>query len=152
MKTKLQCLLWVIFLRWSQRFTGIGKGHYTHAKYMCVILVDWKFIAQVVRSQVTELRDDFLCLKMRLRKNFSTKRGSFGQFLIRIRIQDLDPDPNPGFESGFESGSDSKLTAGRIRIRYRIRNFCFGSATIYNTVLSLYVDSYFMLWEWCLLF
>jgi hypothetical protein len=46
---------------------------------------------------------DFLCLKMRLRKNFSTKRGSFGQFLIRIRIQDSDPDPNPGFESGFKT-------------------------------------------------
>jgi hypothetical protein len=42
----------------------------------------------------------FLCLKIRLRKNFSTKRGSFGQFLIRIRIKDSDPDPNPGFESG----------------------------------------------------
>jgi hypothetical protein len=46
---------------------------------------------------------DFLCLKMRLRKNFSTKRGSFGKFLIRIRILELDPDPNPGFESGFKT-------------------------------------------------
>jgi hypothetical protein len=46
---------------------------------------------------------DFLCLKMRLRKNFSKKRRSFGQFLIRIRIQDSDPDPNPGFESGFKT-------------------------------------------------
>ena len=50
---------------------------------------------------------DFLCLKMRLRKNFSTKIGSFGQFLIRIRIQDSDPDQNPGFESGFGSGFES---------------------------------------------
>jgi hypothetical protein len=72
---------------------------------------------------------DFLCLKMRLRINFSTKRGSFGQFLIRIQIQDLDPDPNPGFESGFESGFGSG-TAGRIRIRNWIRNFSFGSATL----------------------
>jgi hypothetical protein len=42
---------------------------------------------------------DFLCLKMRLCKNFCTKRGSLGQFLIRIR--------NPGFGSGFESGFGS---------------------------------------------
>jgi hypothetical protein len=84
---------------------------------------------------------DFLCLKMRLRKNFSTKRGSFGQFLIRIRIQDLDPDPNPGFQSGFESGSDSKLTAGRIRIRNRIRNFCFGSATLMYSYGTVYYIS-----------
>jgi hypothetical protein len=77
---------------------------------------------------------DFLCSKMRLRKNLSTQRGRFGQFLIRIRIQDSDPDPNPGFESGFESGSDSKLTAGRIRIRNQIRNFCFGSATLQYTL------------------
>ncbi len=46
---------------------------------------------------------DFLSLKMRLRKNFNTKIGSFGQFLNRIRIQDSDPDPNPGFESGFKT-------------------------------------------------
>jgi hypothetical protein len=70
---------------------------------------------------------DFLCLKMRLRKNFSTKRGSFVQFLIRIRIQriqirDSNPDSNPD--------PDSKLTAGRIRIRNQIRNFSFGSATL----------------------
>jgi hypothetical protein len=50
---------------------------------------------------------DFLYLKMKLRKNFSRKRGSFRQFLIRIQIQDADPDPNPGFESGFGSGSES---------------------------------------------
>jgi len=43
-----------------------------------------------------------LSLKMKLLKNFCTKRGSFGQFLIRIRIQDMHPDPNPGFESGFD--------------------------------------------------
>ncbi len=28
---------------------------------------------------------------------------SFGLFLIRIQIQNLDPDSNPGFESGSES-------------------------------------------------
>jgi hypothetical protein len=50
---------------------------------------------------------DFLYLKMKLRKNFSRKRGSFRQFLIRIQIQDADPDPNPGFVTGFESGFGS---------------------------------------------
>jgi hypothetical protein len=54
----------------------------------------------------------FLWLKIRLRKNFTTKRGSFGQFLIRIRIRDSDPDPNPGFESGFESGFGSGFESG----------------------------------------
>jgi hypothetical protein len=55
---------------------------------------------------------DFLCFKMRLRKNFTTKRGSFGQFLIRIRIQASDPDPSPGFESRFESGFGSGFESG----------------------------------------
>jgi hypothetical protein len=55
---------------------------------------------------------EFLCLKMRLRKNFCTKRGSLGQFLIRIRIRDSDPDPNPGFDSGFESGFGSEFESG----------------------------------------
>ena len=35
-------------------------------------------------------------------------------------VSDLDPNP--------------KLTLGRIRIRDRIRNFCFGSATLLNIV------------------
>jgi hypothetical protein len=30
-------------------------------------------------------------------------KKSFRQFLIRIQIQDSDPDSNPGFESGFGS-------------------------------------------------
>ncbi len=69
-----------------------------------------KFVAHLVRSQVMELREGtFLFLKMRLGKNFRTKKRSFGQFLIQIRIQDSDPDSNPGFESG-------------IRIRIRIRS------------------------------
>ncbi len=54
-----------------------------------------------------------------------------------------DLDPNPGFGSGFKSGiririwiriririQNPKLTSGRIWIRDRIRNFCFGSATL----------------------
>jgi hypothetical protein len=65
----------------------------------------------------------FLCLKMRLRKNFSTKRGSLGQFLIRIRIQDSDPDPNPGFESGFKTNCrpDPDPTLDP-KLLFRIRN------------------------------
>jgi hypothetical protein len=42
-----------------------------------------KFIAHLVRSQVTELREgSLLCLKMMLGKNFRTKKRSFGHFLI----------------------------------------------------------------------
>ncbi len=65
----------------------------------------------------------FLCLKMRLGKNFRTKKKFWP-------VSDLDL--NPGFGSGFESGfeSESEVTSGRIRIRHRIRNFCFGSATL----------------------
>ncbi len=123
----------------SQIFTGMGGGggHYTDAKcipYMCENLVDWKLIAHFVCSQVTELT-----LKMRLLKNFSSKRGSFGQFLIRIRIEDTririqirdsNPDSNPDLDPDSNPDPDSKLTAGRIRIRNWIRNFCFGSATL----------------------
>ncbi len=112
-------------LRCSQIFTGMVRNtiHMQNA-YMCENLVDWKLIAQFVRCQVTELS-----LKMRLLKNFRTKRGmasfwSGSESRIRIRIQIRDSNP------------DSKLTAGRIRIRNRIRNFCFGSATLIsaNTV------------------
>jgi len=48
--------------------------------------------------------------------------------LIRIQIQDLDPDlnqdPNPKLTKG------RIRIQGRIRIRYRIRNKTFGSATL----------------------
>jgi hypothetical protein len=85
----------------------------------------------------------FLCLKMRLRKNFSTKRGSFGQFLIRIRIRDSNPDSNQDSDPDSNPDPDSKLTAGRIRIRPRIRNFCFGSATLPEVpVLTMYWKSH----------
>jgi hypothetical protein len=42
-----------------------------------------KFIAHLVRSQVTELREGslFTCLKKRLGINFGAKKRSFGQFL-----------------------------------------------------------------------
>ncbi len=60
-------------------------------------------------------------------KILEQKKRSFGQFLILIRIQDLDPDSNP----------DSKLTSGRIRIRNRIRNKSFGSATLLVRYLYL---------------
>ena len=53
---------------------------------------------------------------------FSLRKRSFG--LIRIQIQELDPDPN------------QKLTKGRIRIRNRIRNKSFGSATLQKRVIS----------------
>jgi hypothetical protein len=36
---------------------------------------------------------------------FSLRKRSFGLFLVRIQIQDLDPDSNPGFES--ETGSET---------------------------------------------
>ena len=109
----------LIFPRCSQRLGGTLYTCKMHILYcMCEILVDWKFIAQFVRSQVTELT-----LKMRLLKNFSTKRGSFSQFLIRIRIQDTDPDPNPGFESGVKTNCrpdpDPKLDP---KLLIRIRN------------------------------
>ncbi len=69
-------------------------------------------------------KEAFLCLKIRMCKIWEQKKRSFGQFLIysrteskiriRIRIRIRIP----------------KLTSGRIRIRYRIRNFCFGSPTL----------------------
>jgi hypothetical protein len=76
---------------------------------------------------------------MRLRKNFRTKKiwpvsdldpdpgfgpGFESGIRIRIRIRDSNPDSNP------DPKPDPKLTSGRIRIRNRIRNFCFGSATL----------------------
>ncbi len=64
----------------------------------------------------------FLFLKMRLGKNFRTKKEvlasvwsrSESRIRIRIRIRDSNP----------------KLTLGRIRIRDQIRTLCFGSATL----------------------
>ncbi len=83
---------------------------------MCEIFVDRKFIAHFVRSQVTELREDRLFMfEDEAAWNLSKKR-SFGQFLICIQIQDSDSNPHP----------DPKLSSSRIRIR----NFCFGSATL----------------------
>ncbi len=108
-----------------------GGGDTIHMQnaYMYEILVDWKFFAQFVRSQVTSWgMADFLCFKLRLRKNVSTKRGSFGKFLIRIQIRN--PDLNPNSDPASNLDPDSKLTAGRIRIRIRIRNLSFGSATL----------------------
>ena len=55
---------------------------------------------------------------MRLRKNFCKKKN--------WPVSDLDPDSNPDPKPDL----DPKLTSGRIRIRNRIRNFCFGSATL----------------------
>ncbi len=43
---------------------------------------------------------------------FSLRKRSFGLFLIRSQIQDLDPDSNPGFESGIESGFESGSETG----------------------------------------
>ncbi len=57
---------------------------------------------------------------------FSFKKRSFGLFLIRIQIEDLDPDPKPD--------PNPKLTEGRIRIRNRIRNKSFGSATLDKSI------------------
>jgi hypothetical protein len=41
-------------------FTGMGEGHYTQTiryAYMCEIVIDRKFFAHFVRSQVKELMD-----------------------------------------------------------------------------------------------
>ncbi len=61
---------------------------------MCEFLIDRKFFAHFFRSQVTELME--VSLEVRLRKILVQKR--FGQFLIWIRIRDSDPDSNPGFD------------------------------------------------------
>ncbi len=82
---------------------------------------------QLFVSQGREGGQPFLCLKIRQRKNFSTKKRSFGQFLIWIRIQDSDT-------------NDPELTSGRIRIWNLIRNFYFGSATLVDL---LYPDHFF---------
>jgi hypothetical protein len=70
-----------------------------------------KFIAHLVRSQVTELREGSLFM-------FADEAGyKFSNKKKKLRpVSDLDPNPKP--------------TSGRIRIRNRIRNFCFGSATL----------------------
>jgi hypothetical protein len=57
---------------------------------------------------------------------FSLRKISFGLFLIWIQIQDLDPDP--------KLDPNPKLTEGRIRIRNRIRNKSFGSATLLSGI------------------
>ena len=57
---------------------------------------------------------------------FRLRKRSFGLFLIRIQIQDLNPDSNPDPKPD----PNPKLTKGRIRIRNRIRNKSFGSATL----------------------
>jgi hypothetical protein len=57
---------------------------------------------------------------------FSLRKRSFGLFLIRIQIQNLDPDSNPDPKPD----PNPKLTKCRIRIRNRIRNKSFGSATL----------------------
>jgi hypothetical protein len=49
---------------------------------------------------------------------------------IRIQIRDLIPDLNPDSDPDLNPDPDSKLTAGRIRIGNRIRNFCCVSATL----------------------
>jgi hypothetical protein len=96
---------------------------------MCEILIDSKFFAHFVHSQITELMEG--SLEVRLRKNFSTKKR-FGLFLIWTRIQDSDPDSNPGFESGFESGSGSEANfrpdpdpTPDPKLLFRIRNTGF---------------------------
>ncbi len=102
-----------------------GSGSANPCLFLIYPSLSCKFIAHLARSQVTELRKgSLLCLKMRLGKNFRTKKRCLGQFLIWIRIQDSDTDSNP------DSNPNPKLTSGRIRIRNRIRNFCFGSATL----------------------
>jgi hypothetical protein len=53
-------------------------------------------------------------------------------YLKKIKFWPVsDPDSNP------DPKPDPKLTKGRIRIRYRIRNKSFGSATLHCTVLKL---------------
>ncbi len=113
--------------------------------HMCEIFVDGKFIAHFVRSQVTELREDRLFMFEDEAAWNLCKKRSFGQFLICIQIQDSVSiqDSNPHPKSGFKSG---------VRIRIRIRNFCFGSATLvfysYITFLGGF-DSLQIYKSWC---
>jgi hypothetical protein len=57
-------------------------------------------MANFLRTLMELMKASVFMLKMGLRKILVKK--SFGQFLIRIQIQDSDPDSNPGFESGFK--------------------------------------------------
>ena len=77
-----------------------------------------------------EVSDWFSFRKIFSRRKAATKflvKQSFGQLLIRIwiRIRDSNPDSNT------DSNSDPKLTPTWIRIRNRIRNFCFGAVTLH---------------------
>jgi hypothetical protein len=99
-------------------FTVMGEGHYK------------LYTLFVAKSQSCWRA----ALKMRLRKNFSTKKNlasfwSKSGSRIWIRIQIRDSNPNPKLDS------DPKLTLGRIRIRNRIRKKNFGSATLHYCVL-----------------
>ncbi len=112
----LHCLLWVLFFYGAAR-DSLAWGGTIHMQnaYMCEILLDWKFLL----SQVTELRDGrlFMFEDEAAKKNFCTKRGSLGQFLIRIW--------NPGFGSGSKSGIRFRIWIRiwiRIRIQIRIQN------------------------------
>jgi hypothetical protein len=77
----------------------------------------------IAKSRSSE-KADFYVSWMRPVKDFSRyKKRSFGQFLIWNRIQDLDPDSNPGFDSGFESGSKAETNFGPDpKLLFRIRN------------------------------
>jgi hypothetical protein len=66
---------------------------------------------------------------------FRLRKRSFGLFLIRIQIQDLDLDSNPDPKPD----PNPKLTKGRIRIRNRIRNKSFGSATLIASLLYSFI-------------
>ncbi len=63
---------------------------------------------------------------------------------IRIQIRDSNPESNP--ESNPDPKPDPKLTSSRIRILNRIRNLCFGSATLLK-IKNKEVEFSFDLWE-----
>ncbi len=87
---------------------------------------------------------------MRMRKNFSTKKR-FGQFLIWIRIQIRDSNPDSNLDSNPDPkpDPDPQLTSGRIRIRNRIRNICFGSATLELTRCTVTLSIFLLSMKSC---
>ena len=95
-----------------------------------------KFIAHLVRSQVTELRESSLFIfelrrwgwvkileqkKTEVLASFWSRSES--RIRIRVRIWDPNPDSNPDLDPDSNPDPNPKLTSGRIRIRDRIRNF-----------------------------
>ncbi len=114
-----------IHIRFRIRISNTGKKE----PYFQAEIRWFHMIIQVV----TELREgSLLCLKTRLGKNFRKKEvlASFlsrseSRIRPRIQIRDSNPDSNTDLDPDSNPDPNLKLTAGRILIRNRIRNFCF---------------------------